>query len=73
MIATHPRRRDVPPRRRLTQAQLLHAILEQRREPEIQKQPSLIELCQVSEKLRRDLVTPSDDARKPSQEFLVRQ
>jgi len=73
MIAAHPRRRDVPPRRRLAQPELLHAILEQRRKSEIEKELSLIEFRQVRQKLSRDLVTPPDDARKPRQEFVVRQ
>src|SRR6478735_8230502 len=73
MIATHPRRRDVSTRRRLTQSELLHAKLEQRRKPEIEKDLSLIELRQVGQKLSRDLVTPPNDARNPRQELVVRQ
>src|SRR6187431_1589505 len=34
---------------------------------------SLIELRQIRQKLSRDLVTPPNDARKPRQEFVVRQ
>jgi len=72
MIATHSRRRDVTTRRGLTQPKRLHAILEQRRKPEIEKQLPLIELGQVSEKLSRDLITPPHNSRKPRQERVVR-
>jgi len=44
MIATHARRRDVTTRRGLTQPKRLHAILEQGRKSEIEKQLPLIEL-----------------------------
>jgi len=73
MIATHPRCRDVATRGRLTQPERLHAIFEQRGKPEVEEELSLIELRQVSEKLSRDLIAPTHDARKPRQEFIVRQ
>ena len=73
MIATHPRRRDVTTRRRLTQPECLHAILEQRRKSEIEKDLSLIELRQVRQKLSGDLVTPAHDVGEPGQKFVVRQ
>src|SRR6187551_2717704 len=60
MIAAHPRRRDMPTRGRLTQPERHHAILEQRREPEIEENLSLVQLRQVRQKLSRDLVTPPD-------------
>src|SRR5436190_18165977 len=66
MPATHPRRCDMPTRRRLTQPQRLHAILEQGRKPAIEKDLPLIELRQVRQKLRRDLIAPRHDARKPA-------
>src|SRR6188768_3410519 len=71
MIAAHPRRRDVPTRRRLTQPEFLHAIFEQRRKPEIEKQLPLVQLRQVRQKLSRDLVAPPDDARKPRQKLVA--
>ena len=71
VIAAHPRRRDVSTRRRLTQPEFLHAILEQRRKPEIEKQLPLVQLRQVRQKLSRDLVTPPDDARKPRQKLVA--
>src|SRR6188768_3955736 len=73
MIAAHPRRRDVPTRRRLTQPEPLHAILEQRRKPETEKQLPLVQLRQVRQKLRRDLIASPHDARQLRQEFVVRQ
>ena len=73
MIATHPRRCDVTARRRLTQSERLHTILEQRRKPEVEKALPLIQLRQVRQKLSRDLVTPTHDAREPGQKFVVRQ
>ena len=73
MTATHPRRRDMSTRRRLTQPERLHAILEQRRKPEIEKDLPFIQLRQVRQELSRDLISPADDARKPRQKFVVRQ
>lgn len=73
MTATHPRRRDVPPRSRLTQSELHRAVLEQRRKPEIEKQLPLIQLRQVCEKLGRDLVAPTHDARETGKQLSVRQ
>ena len=48
-------------------------LREQRRKPEIEKDLPLIQLSQIRQKLRRDLITPRNDARKPRQQFVVRQ
>jgi hypothetical protein len=73
MIATHPRGRDVPTRRRLAQPEFHQAVFEERRKSKIEKQLSLVQLRQVRQKLGRDLLPPPNDTRKPRQEFVVRQ
>ncbi|HEX2671724.1 MAG TPA: hypothetical protein VHM25_12670 [Polyangiaceae bacterium] len=68
---THTHRRHAPPRNTFAHTQRFHAVRKQRRETELQMQPSLVELNQVRQHLRSEFVAPLNEPRQPRDELRI--